>query len=72
MSADLSYGEAMHVIRYGDASREIVRIAREEEADVIVIATHGLTGWRHLVFGSVAEKVVRLAECPVLTIRVGE
>jgi nucleotide-binding universal stress UspA family protein len=37
--------------------------------DLIVIATHGLTGWQHLVFGSVAEKVVRLATCPVLTIR---
>jgi nucleotide-binding universal stress UspA family protein len=34
-----------------------------------VIATHGQTGWRHMVFGSVAEKVVRLAPCPVLTIR---
>ena len=63
---------ARAVIRYGDAAREIVRISREEETDVIVIATHGLTGWRHLVFGSVAEKVVRLAECPVLTIRFGE
>lgn len=63
---------ARAVIRYGDASREIVRISREEDVDVIVIATHGLTGWRHLVFGSVAEKVVRLSECPVLTIRFGE
>lgn len=63
---------ARAVIRYGDASREIVRISGEEDVDVIVIATHGLTGWRHLVFGSVAEKVVRLAQCPVLTIRFGE
>lgn len=53
----------------GDAGREIVRIAAEAGADVIVIATHGETGWRHAIFGSVAERVVRLAPCPVLTIR---
>ena len=41
-----------------------------QKADLLVIATHGQTGLRHLVFGSVAEKVVRLAPCPVLTIRV--
>lgn len=53
----------------GEPAQEIVRFAGEEYADLIVIATHGLTGWRHLVFGSVAEGVVRLAPCPVLTIR---
>jgi nucleotide-binding universal stress UspA family protein len=46
-----------------------VRIAEHENADLIVIATHGMTGWRRVLFGSVAEKVVRLAKCPVLTIR---
>jgi nucleotide-binding universal stress UspA family protein len=55
-------------IEQGEAADEILRAAREEGADVIVIATHGLTGWRHMVFGSVAEKVVRTAPCPVLTI----
>lgn len=60
------------IIGHGEAANEIVRIAEEETADMIVIATHGLTGWRHLIFGSVAEKVVRLAGCPVLTIRVSE
>jgi len=53
----------------GDAAIEIVRMAQELGADLIVIATHGNTGWRHLAFGSVTEKVVRLATCPVLTIR---
>jgi len=53
----------------GDAGREIVRVAGESEADLIVIATHGETGWRHAIFGSVAERVVQLAACPVLTIR---
>jgi len=52
----------------GEPPAEILRLAREEQADLIVIASHGLTGWRHLVFGSVAEKVVRFSPCPVLTI----
>ena len=50
-----------------DAATEIVREAGL--ADLIVIATHGLTGWRRLAFGSVAEKVVRTATCPVLFLR---
>lgn len=57
------------VIGDGEAAGEIVRIAQEQSADLIVIATHGNTGWRHLAFGSVTERVVRLATCPVLTIR---
>jgi nucleotide-binding universal stress UspA family protein len=56
-------------IASGDASTRIVEIAAEEKAGLIVIATHGQTGWRRLVFGSVAAKVVRLAACPVLTVR---
>lgn len=57
------------IVCHGDAAQEIVKLAAKEKADVIVIATHGSTGWRHLVFGSVAEKVVRMAGCPVLTVR---
>jgi nucleotide-binding universal stress UspA family protein len=52
----------------GNPPEEIIRLAQSERVDAIVIATHGRTGWRHLVFGSVAEKVVRLAPCPVITI----
>lgn len=59
-------------IGHGDPAAEIVRIAAEENAGLIVIATHGMTGWRHAMFGSVAEKVVRLAKCPVLTTRASE
>src|SRR5262245_50945813 len=44
------------ILGRGDAAAEIGRIASEEQADLVVIATHGWTGWRHLVFGSVAEK----------------
>ncbi len=63
--------EVRFKLRLGDgpAASEIVRLAEEEEADLIVLATNGETGWRHLVFGSVAETVVRTAACPVLTIR---
>jgi len=53
----------------GDAAAEIGRLATEEKADLIVLATHGWTGWRHLVFGSVAERVLREAPCPVLSVR---
>ena len=53
----------------GDAAAEIGRMATAENADLIVQATHGWTGWRHLVFGSVAEKVLREAPCAVLSVR---
>lgn len=53
----------------GEATREIVAFAAKEHIDLIVIATHGLTGWQHFITGSVTEKVVRLAPCAVLTIR---
>lgn len=59
-----------HVAR-GQPADEIARIAEETGVDLIVIATHGTTGWRRLVFGSVAGKVVQAAKCPVLTIRAG-
>jgi nucleotide-binding universal stress UspA family protein len=48
---------------------EIVRLAREGSYDLIVLSTHGRTGIRHALLGSVAEKVVRKAQCPVLTVR---
>jgi len=60
---------AQTILGHGDAGNQIVRIAEEQRADLIVITTHGQSGWRHLVFGSVVERVVRTASCPVLTIR---
>ena len=57
------------IVGRGDAAAEIGRTASAESADLIVLATHGWTGWRHLVFGSVAEKVLREAPCPVLSVR---
>ena len=55
-----------------DVGMEIVRIAEDEHADMIVIATHGMTGWRRIPFGSVAKKVVEEAGCPVLVLRAQE
>ena len=51
--------------------REIVREARECGAGLIVIGTHGRTGVERVIFGSTAEKVVRMAPCPVLSVREG-
>ena len=60
------------VVKYGNPAEEILRLARDRKVDLIVIATHGETGFKRFLFGSVAEKVVRMSSCPVLTIRVAE
>ena len=52
----------------GSAAREITHFARREKVDLIILATHGETGLMRLVTGSVAERVVRLAPCPVLSV----
>jgi nucleotide-binding universal stress UspA family protein len=52
----------------GDPAAGILRVARELPADLIVMGTHGRTGLRRLLMGSVAEQVVRQAPCPVLTV----
>lgn len=52
----------------GFAAETILEAIGTYDIDLVVLATHGRTGWRHLVFGSVAEKVVRLAGVPVLTV----
>ena len=57
------------VVRHGAADVEIVRTAREINGDLIVMCTHGRTGMKHVLVGSVTEKVVRKAACPVLTMR---
>ncbi len=49
---------------------EIIKTSKEKNADLIVIGTHGRTGIDHMLFGSTAEKVVRKAACPVLTVRI--
>ena len=57
------------VVRSGKPFVEINLLAQEENADLIIIATHGHSGIEHVLFGSTAEKVVRKAHCPVLTVR---
>ncbi len=53
----------------GKAYQTIIKLATDEHYDAIVMGTHGRTGLQHLLIGSVAEKVVRAAPCPVMTIR---
>ena len=61
--------EVTRQVVMGSPAHEIVEVATAEKVDLIVIATHGRTGLSHLVMGSVAERVVRTALCPVMTIR---
>jgi universal stress protein A len=60
---------ARSFLRTGKPSSEILQLARDESADLIIIATHGHTGVEHVLFGSTAERVIRKAPCPVLSIR---
>jgi nucleotide-binding universal stress UspA family protein len=62
--------DARDVLLNGWPPEEIVKAAVTEGADVIVMGTHGRTGLRRLMLGSVAQQVVALAPCPVVTIRV--
>jgi len=56
-------------VAVGHAAQEINQFAEDQDTDLIVIATHGLTGLEHLLMGSVTEKVVRMAACPVFTVK---
>lgn len=56
------------VVLHDDPADGIVHLSSDQGHNLIVIATHGRTGWRRSVFGSVTERVIRLARCPVLTI----
>jgi nucleotide-binding universal stress UspA family protein len=56
-------------VREGTPFYEIVRFAKEADVDLIIMGTHGRAGLAHVLLGSVAEKVVRKAPCPVLTVR---
>ncbi len=52
-----------------DVASSIMEVVEREKVDMIVISTHGISGWHPLVFGSIAEKVVKLAQCPLLLLR---
>lgn len=55
--------------RVGNPSVEIVRFAKAHRVGLIIVGSHGWTGWKHLLMGSTAENVIRSAPCPVLTVR---
>jgi nucleotide-binding universal stress UspA family protein len=58
-----------HRLTMGDPAGEVVRIATDENAEMIILGTHGRTGMTRLLMGSVAEAIVRRAPCPVLVYR---
>ena len=60
---------ATSFVRVGNPVDEITRFVDEEKVSLVVMGTHGRTGLQHLLVGSVAERVVRTATCPVLTVR---
>lgn len=59
-------------IRHGSPAAEIVKATTDLHTDLIIMCTHGRSGLSHMLMGSVAEKIVRLAACPVLTIKPDE
>jgi len=61
--------ETRSTLRTGIPSHEIVEAAKDFDVDLIVVATHGYTGWKHFCIGSTAERVVRAAPCPVMVVR---
>jgi nucleotide-binding universal stress UspA family protein len=69
---DAAWGTPRSVVtavRWGSPVEAIVAYAVDLKVDLVVIATHGRTGLSHVLLGSVAERIVREAPCPVLTIR---
>ncbi|HCX89755.1 MAG: universal stress protein [Deltaproteobacteria bacterium CG12_big_fil_rev_8_21_14_0_65_43_10] len=60
------------VISRGMAFSEIISVTKEKEIDLIIMGTHGRTGLGHVLFGSVAERVLREAPCPVLTVHMSD
>ncbi|MFN0055892.1 MAG: universal stress protein [Planctomycetales bacterium] len=69
-AAGLSQARVLMV--HGNPAGEIARVARDEDADLVIVGTHGRGALAHILLGSVAEKIVRTAPCPVLTVRSGE
>jgi nucleotide-binding universal stress UspA family protein len=63
------YSDVQFEIRFGNPGIQIVELADQLKAGLIVMPSHGRTGLRHLLIGSVAERVVRHAKCPVLVLR---
>jgi universal stress protein A len=64
-----NYPKTELIVDIGDPHELILNLARDRKADLIIVATHGRTGLSHMVLGSVAEKVIRHAPCPVFVVR---
>jgi nucleotide-binding universal stress UspA family protein len=70
MRAKLTYREVHALLRTGlDLRHEILSAAKEVSADLLVLSTHGYTGWKHFLFGSDAERILHSASCPILVVR---
>jgi len=67
--ADQKYKDVHLQVRFGDPGHTIADFAAEQKADLIVMPSHGRTGLKRILLGSVAERVVRLSHCPVLVLR---
>jgi len=67
--ADAGYGSVKISVRFGDPGHEIARYAEEISADLVVIPSRGRSGFTRILLGSVTERVVRLAHCPVLVLK---
>lgn len=67
--APVDKARVTRVARKGFPIAEIQRYATTQKADLLILGTHGLTGFKHVFVGSVAEAIVRTAHCPVLTVR---
>ena len=67
--ADRGYQRSQVAIHFGDPGHEIAQYAEQVEAGLIVVSSHGKSGLTRLLIGSVADRVVRLARCPVLVLK---
>ena len=65
------YQKCELLVDFGDPAEQILDLARSRQVDLIVTSTHGRSGLSHLVMGSVAEKIIRHAPCPVFVVRAG-
>lgn len=64
-----SYPKTELLIDFGDPSQQLIKVASDRDVDLIVTSTHGRSGLSHLIMGSVAEKIIRHAPCPVFVVR---
>ena len=66
---DREHVEVAPILLEGHPATQIVKYAADQKVDCLVVATHGRTGLSHFVFGSIAERLVRMSACPVLSVR---